>query len=278
MTHKRDRVRKIHVHGLSVRVSERRAQGRLADEPPLLLCNGMDASLETLQPFVDALDSDRGIVRFDVPGIGGSPAPMFPYSMPWLASWVVTLMRELGHDRFDVLGMSWGGALAQQMAVQNYGPVRSVVLVATSAASVIAPAQQSLLAKLFTQQRQRDQTYAEQVAGEVFGGSMRTAPERGTWLLRNGNRMGPKGGYFYQLFATAGWSSMTFLPMVRQPTLVLAGDDDPIIPVSNARVMAQLIPDAEFHVYSGGHLTMLTDSEELAPLVDDFLARAAAAG
>jgi pimeloyl-ACP methyl ester carboxylesterase len=53
--------------------------------PPLLLCNGLGASLELLQPFVDTLDPRRPVIRFDMPGIGGSPAPVVPYHLGRLA-------------------------------------------------------------------------------------------------------------------------------------------------------------------------------------------------
>ena len=61
------------------------------------------------------------------------------------------------------------------------------------------------------------------------------------------------------------------LRLIRQPTLILAGDDDPIIPLANARLMAALLPDARLHVYPDGHLGLLTRAAELAPVVSDFL-------
>jgi len=61
------------------------------------------------------------------------------------------------------------------------------------------------------------------------------------------------------------------LPWLRQPTLILAGDDDPIIPLANARLMHWLIRDSKLHVYHGGHLALVTEAAELAPVVDDFL-------
>jgi len=78
-------------------------------------------------------------------------------------------------------------------------------------------------------------------------------------------------GYLYQLAAGAGWTSLPFLPLVRQPTLILAGAEDPLIPLVNARIMAQLIPDARLRVYPDGHLGLLTRADELAPLVAGFL-------
>jgi poly(3-hydroxyalkanoate) depolymerase len=271
MTAERDAVRTVVVRGLPIRISERPAQGRMAAEPPLLLCNGIGASFEALQPFVDALDPDRGVVRFDVPGTGGSPAPPLPYALAGLASWVSSLMRRLRHDRFDVLGISWGGGLAQQLAVQNPRRVRRVVLVATATGCLMVPGRPSVLAKMATPRRYRDPAYARRIAGEIYGGSMRTAPELGARLIHDATRAGPKRGYYFQLAATAGWSSLPFLSLLRQPTLVLAGDDDPIVPLVNARVMARLIPRSRLHVYAGGHLGILTESSELAPVVDTFL-------
>ena len=115
----RDRLRTVAVRGAAARVSVRPGRGRFTDAPPLLLCNGIGASLEVLQPFVDALDPDRGVIRFDVPGVGGSALPPFPYSLPALASWVTAVVGKLGYREVDVLGLSWGGGLAQQFAVQS---------------------------------------------------------------------------------------------------------------------------------------------------------------
>jgi poly(3-hydroxyalkanoate) depolymerase len=270
-TRGRDRLRTLAVRGVAVRVSVRPARGRLVDQPPLLLCNGIGASLEALQPLVDALHPDRGVVRFDVPGVGGSPVPPTPYSLPMLSSWVSALVGRLGHREFDVLGLSWGGGLAQQLALQSRRRVRRVVLAATGTGSLMVPARPAVLARMMTPRRHRDPAYAARIAPEIYGGSVRTDPGRAAALLHAATRAGPRRGYYYQLAATTGWSSLPFLPMLRQPVLVMAGDDDPIIPVVNARVLARLIPNAELHVYHGGHLGILTESEELAPVLERFL-------
>lgn len=267
----RDRLRTVAVRGIAARVSVRPARGRFAEHPPLLLCNGIGASLEALQPLVDALDPDRGVIRFDVPGVGGSPPPPFPYPLAGLSSWVAALVTRLGHREFDVLGLSWGGALAQQLALQSRRRVRRLVLVATGTGSLMVPAHPSVLARMMTPRRHRDPAYAARVASQIYGGSMRSDPARGADLLHAATRAGPKRGYYYQLAATTGWSSLPFLPLVRQPTLVLAGDDDPIIPVANAHVLARLIPGSRLHVYPGGHLGLLTESDELAPVIEHFL-------
>ena len=79
-------------------------------------------------------------------------------------------------------------------------------------------------------------------------------------------------GYLAQLYAIAGWTSLPWLGRLRQPTLVLAGDDDPIVPSVNGRMLARLIPDARLHVVpGGGHLFLLERPREMAALVTEFL-------
>ena len=58
---------------------------------------------------------------------------------------------------------------------------------------------------------------------------------------------------------------------LRQPTLILAGDDDPIVPAINAKIMHRLIPHAKLHIYHGGHLGLLTHAKELIALIEEFL-------
>jgi pimeloyl-ACP methyl ester carboxylesterase len=109
------------------------------------------------------------------------------------------------------------------------------------------------------------------VAALLYGGTVRTDPARAAEALHAESRLGPRRGYYYQLAASTGWSSLPFLRLIRQPTLVVAGDDDPIIPAVNARIMARGIPHARLHLYSGGHLALVTEADELAPVVERFL-------
>jgi len=259
------------IDGQPLRVAIRPAHPASNGRPPLLLMNGIGASLDLLQPFADALSPQTAVIRFDVPGVGGSPLPPMPYPIAALSSWTVAMMAHLGHPRFDVLGLSWGGGLAQQLAVQSSRRVRRVVLVATGTGCLMVPAHPRVLARMLTPRRHRDPDYAASIAGEIYGGSMREDPRRAAELLHATTRVGPKRGYYYQLAAMTGWTSLPFLSLLRQPTLVLGGDDDPIIPLANARMLARLIPDARLRVYRGGHLGILTESGELAPAIEDFL-------
>jgi poly(3-hydroxyalkanoate) depolymerase len=195
-----------------------------------------------------------------------------PYTLATLSPVVVGLLGELGlRGPVDVLGFSWGGSLAQHLALQHRQRVRRLVLAATGTGSLMVPGHPRVLSRMLTPRRHRDPEYARSVAGELYGGSMRAAPERAAQALHAATRLGPRRGYYYQLAAATGWSSLPFLRFIRQPTLVVAGDDDPIIPAVNAQVMARLIPNARLHLYRGGHLALVTEAEQLAPVIEDFL-------
>ena len=239
--------------------------------PPLLLCNGIGARLELLQPFVDALDPRRAVIRFDLPGIGGSPEPVVPYHLWTSAPLLDDLLDQLGYQQADVLGISWGGGLAQQFTLRYPARVRSLVLVATGTGALMIPGHPRVLRHMLTPRRHRDPGYAASIAGEIYGGSLRGDPSRATEVLHAEGSPGPGRGYYYQLLAAAGWTSLPMLPMLRTPTLILAGDDDPLTPVANARIMHRLIPRSELHIYHGGHLDLVTHPKPMATIVEEFL-------
>jgi poly(3-hydroxyalkanoate) depolymerase len=259
---------RVRVLGQDIRVAVRPGA---APGPPLVLCNGIGASLDLLQPFVDQVDPRIEVVRFDVPGVGGSPTPKVPYNFAMLAWLVATLVDRLGYDRFDALGISWGGGLAQQLAFQYPRRCRRLVLVSTGTGMLMVPARFSVLSKMLTPRRYRDPTYAKAIAPVLYGGRMRSRPGEVGNVVYEQERLGPRVGYFLQLLAGVGWSSLPALPLIRQPTLILAGNDDPLIPPVNAHIMRALLPHATLHAYEDGHLGLLTSADELGPLVSRFL-------
>jgi poly(3-hydroxyalkanoate) depolymerase len=258
----------VTVSGQQMLVSVRHGVG----EPvPLLLINGIGASLEALQPFVDAVSPSRTVIRFDPPGVGGSPLPQRPYRFSGLSRLIAGLLSHLGHESADVLGISWGGGVAQHFAAFQSGRCRRLVLVSTATGSLMVPARPGVLARMATPRRYTDAGYLGRAAPSLYGGSARTDPERVTAHLNGNNHFASPKGYLYQLGAAAGWTSVPFLPFLRQPTLIVSGDDDPIIPLANARLMHRLIRDSRLHVFNGGHLGLITEAAELAPVIERFL-------
>ena len=254
------------VGGRKLRVGIRRGGGR---RPPLLLFNGIGANIELVEPFLDALP-DREVVLFDVPGVGGSPTPRFPYRLRSVARLAAKLVDELGHGHVDVLGVSWGGTLAQQFAFQHRDHCRRLILAATSPGHLMVPAAPSVLLKMATPRRYREPGYMRTVAGDIYGGAFRNEPELARDVLRH-VKWSNDYGYYLQLLAAFGWSSLPWLPLLSQPTLVMVGRDDPLVPEINGRILACLIPDAKLVSVEDGHLFLVTRPQESARHVTDFL-------
>jgi poly(3-hydroxyalkanoate) depolymerase len=265
----RHTTRSIVVDGQRLRVAIRPGS---AARVPLLLINGIGASLELLQPFVDELPGSLEVVRFDVPGVGGSPLPARPYRFTGLCRLIARMLLRLGYPRVDVLGFSWGGGVAQHFAAFRRHRCRRLVLVGTATGALMVPGRPGVLAHLLTPRRHLDRDWVRMIAPALYGGSARTRPDRVSDLMHvDGRVYGPAQGYMYQLAASAGWTSVPFLPLLRQRTLIVAGNDDPIIPLANARLMHSLIHRSRLHVYHGGHLGLVTEAAEIAPVVDRFL-------
>jgi poly(3-hydroxyalkanoate) depolymerase len=259
-------VRYVTTGGQRIRVNIREGVG-----VPLVLCNGIGASLEVLDPLVEQLDPGLTVVRFDVPGTGGSPTSIAPYGFPYLA-WVLgRVLSKLDIGVADVLGLSWGGALAQQFAFQNPRRCRRLVLVATGTGLLMVPAHPRVLAKMATPRRFSDPGYAASIAGELYGGTVRAHGDDVAQLFVRQLHAGSKLGYLHQLLAGSVWTSLFALPAVRQQTLIVAGTDDPIIPVINAHILDALLPHSRLHLHSGGHIDLVHNAVELAPVIDEFL-------
>jgi pimeloyl-ACP methyl ester carboxylesterase len=241
--------------------------------PPLLLINGFGANLEVWDPLTRLLKGRR-LISFDAPGIGGSaPAPR-RLRMPQLADIVGGLLDRFGVDSADVLGYSFGGALAQQLAHQNPGRVRRLILAATIP-GVGAVQRPSVIVNLLDP-RFRSAAGAnrrqEQVARLVGG---RSGADPDTLAVFERNRMlmpTPPGGYRSQLQTLLGWSSLPWLHTIAAPTLVLVGDEDPIVPMINSRLFTRLIPDCRRYVLRGaGHLFPLDQPGDTIGVIDAFL-------
>lgn len=266
-------IRSIAVGGRLIRVAVRPGRNEPGQPPrvPLLLINGIGANLELLEPFVRELDPAVEVIRFDPPGIGGSPRPVRPYWFGGLCRMIAAMLTELGYDHVDVLGISWGGGVAQHFAAFEASRCRRLVLVATAMGTLMLPGRPSVLVHLLTPRRYLDREYLQRIAGEVYGGLARIDTEEIAAAMHDHNRAGLSRGYLYQLAASAGWTSLPFLPLLPQPTLIIHGNDDPIVPLANARLMKLLIRKSHLHVYRGGHLGLVTEAAELAAVVDRFL-------
>jgi poly(3-hydroxyalkanoate) depolymerase len=242
--------------------------------PPLLIITGLGASLELAAPFEHELNR-LGIqtVSYDAPGVGSSTPYPWPRRMRGVARTAERLLDALGYETVDVFGVSLGGVVAQQLAYQAPRRVRRLVLAATGPGLGGVPGSPRVLWELVTPRRYYQPSYYRRIAGVIYGGAARRDPDallHGS-LARFTHRPTVRG-YVGQIYSIAGWTSTPWLWRLKQPTLVLAGDDDPIVPLINGRILARLIPGARLQVIAGGgHLFVLEDPAGIAARVSEFL-------
>jgi poly(3-hydroxyalkanoate) depolymerase len=259
-------VRQISIDDQLLQIAIRHGDG---SGPPLLLFNGIGANWELAKPFLEALKSTTAVI-FDVPGVGGSPRSLLPYRPSTLARLAAGLVAELGYAQVDVAGVSWGGGIAQQFAHQFPKLCRRLVLAATAPGFTMVPASPSVLWKMATPRRYIDKDYMNRIAADIYGGAFRYDSSligRHAAAMHGARNL----GYLYQLLAMAGWTSLPWLWSLPQPTLVLMGNDDPLVPPINGYILAGLIPNAELRMIDDGHLFMVTRPAETAALIEEFL-------
>lgn len=239
---------------------------------PLLLINGLGAHTAMWEPLERALPGFR-LVEFDLPGAGQSPVPRRPLSIARLASLCTAVMDRHGMQRPHVLGYSMGGMVAQQLAASHPDRVDRLVLVATSPGVGSVQADPRALLNIITPVRYASARLYSGSIGSLVGGRARHDRE---WIaqqtsLRFSHRPTWKG-YAGQLRSMTGWSALPVLRDVQARTLVLSGGDDPLAPVTNATMIAYLLPHARLHVLEGeGHLMALDEQSASHALIRDFL-------
>ena len=237
-----------------------------------MLINGLGATLEMWTPLIRELPG-RQIIAFDLPGVGQSGRSRWPLRAGGLADVVAELLDRLKLARVDVLGHSLGGVVAQEFARRSAARVRHLVLAATTPGLPCVPPQPWVAALMMTPARYYDRRLAEWIVPVIAGG--RTARDRTVLTAGLTQRLAQPPtptGYVHQLYSVWGWSGHVHLRRLRAPTLVLHGEEDPVVPAINARYMAAMIRNAQLHVIKrGGHLILFDEPKVAGGVITSFL-------
>ncbi len=252
------------IDGRTIRVA--RWESGKNDHLPILFFNGIGANLELIAPLAEAMP-ERDLITFDMPGIGGSPEPAVPYR-PWMMARIADLILDkYAYDKVDVMGISWGGAMAQQYALQCGARVNKLILVATTAGMLMIPGKVASLSKMADPRRYIDPDFMLKNFKTLYGGADAGA-------IGHVDRIRPptKMGYLYQLVAMLGWTSAPWLPLMRPETLIMMGDADNIVPIINGKFLKSLIPHSRLEVIpGGGHLFLVAQAEYCVGIIRAFL-------
>jgi pimeloyl-ACP methyl ester carboxylesterase len=256
------RERDIRVAGLRIHVRE------AGEGPPVLLINGMGAPVPWWETLEGSLH-DLHLIEFDAAGVGRSQTPWMPVPIQ-SAAWIARkVLDAVGVGRADVLGYSLGGMVAQELALQAPRRVRRLVLAATSCGFGSVPAPMVRVLNAATPVRYMSRRLYDRTAPDLFGGAARTDPD---FLARHAARREAdppnKLGYLMQAVTVSTWSSLPWLSRLGQPTLVVTGDDDPMMLPVNSYILARRIGNARLVVAPGeGHLMLMDErSAALAPI------------
>jgi len=263
-------VEMMEVGGRTLRVAHWRL-GEPADHPPLLFFNGIGANIEAVAPLAEML-TERAFIMFDMPGTGESPDPSVPYN-PFTMCWTAAqILDQLGLEVVDVMGVSWGGAMAQHFALQYPKRTRRLVLAATTAGMLMVPGNPAALTKMANPRRYIDPEFMNEHFATLYGGADKdgSAHQKDSHI----GRLKPPSprGYLYQLIAMIGWTSLPALPFLSKEVLIMMGGDDQIVPLVNGKILNAAIRNSHLEVIEdGGHLFLLTHSDECVDLLRAFL-------
>jgi poly(3-hydroxyoctanoate) depolymerase len=250
------------VRGLEIFARER-GQGF-----PLLMINGIGANVDMLDAAETALARRSRTIVFDAPGTGRSSTPIFPLPIVSVAQVARDLLDKLGYAQADVLGFSHGGLVAQEFARLAPERVRRLALVSTACGWGSRLGDAAALSVLATPLRYYSRSFSAK-ASRLYGERDRMV-DASLREARVGSPPSPLG-YAYQLLAAATWSSFPWLGTLRQPTLVIVGDDDRVTLPANGVQLARLIKNSRLHLLPGeGHLALFDPASGAQPLLADF--------
>lgn len=246
-----------------------RSQG---EGEPVLLINGVGSHTGMWRP-IESCWQNRRVISFDAPGVGRSPNRLAPTTIKDISEIAVAVLDHLGLEQSDVLGYSLGGTVAQTLALHHPDRVRRLVLTATSVGLGLVPGRWSSVFHLYNPMRYYSKLYYEWTIGPMAGGQARNDPmfiERHGELrrLHRPNLL----GYYTQMAAISSFSSLRWLKDVQVPTLVVTGDDDPLIPPVNSYLLARRIPEARLLVSpDDGHLILFDSQSPALAQIHEFL-------
>jgi pimeloyl-ACP methyl ester carboxylesterase len=261
--------RRLDIGGLRLAVRER------GDGHPLLLVNGLGGNVDMWSPAQDRLAERARTIAFDAPGTGRSQTARMPMPIAAVARLITKLLDELNIERTDVLGYSWGGLLAQQLAVTAPDRVRRLALAGTSCGWGGVPGDLRALALLATPLRYYSQTFYEATSHLLDGTGGSGGHDGHSRAHADARRANPPSlrGYWSQVLAGTAYSSLPWLHRIAAPTLVVSGLSDRLVPPANAVLLAREIPNSRLVLVPGeGHLLLFDPKSAALPALADFFA------
>lgn len=238
---------------------------------PLLLIMGLGWPSQAWHRLRPVLSEKYRTIALDNRGVGKSEVPAGPYSIPQMASDAAAVLNAARVNTAHVFGVSMGGMIAQEFALQYPNKVRSLILGCTAAGgSQAVRAEEQVLQVLMTRGQDPDQ-FAKAINPFIYDAA--TLPqlvEEDTAVRRQWYASGE--AYFAQLQAIMAWEAYSRLPQIAASTLVIHGENDRLVPAENGKRIAARIAGAKLVMIPGASHIFTTDQPALAQAaILDFL-------
>lgn len=247
-----------------------------ADRPHLLLINGSGATLAGSGPLVKAFGRGFDLLAHDQRGLGRTSVPSGPYAMAQYAADAAALADYLGWRSYRVVGISFGGMVAQELAVTFPERIERLALVCTSPGGAggssyplhtladLPASERAAIGVRILDQRFTPEWLAEHPDDRTFASVMgqRGGTDKPADVVR---------GETLQLEARSHHDVWDRLSNIDCPTLVASGRYDGIAPLSNGEAIASRIPGAQLSVYAGGHAFFVQDPAAFPDIIDFLL-------
>ena len=238
---------------------------------PLLFINGSGSTIDAVSLLVDYFAKSFTVAIHDQRGLGKSSIPSGPYSMAQYAADAVAVADQLGWQTFDVLGISFGGMVAQELAVTFPERVSRMVLCCTSSGGAggssyplhelasLDPKIRTDRSLILSDTRFSEQWFIDHPEDEMY--------RRPVVVTADTEK---RGGELLQLEARRHHDVWDRLPNVTAEVLIASGTFDGIAPPANGKAIASRIPSSEYREYNGGHMFFIQDRQALRDIVDFF--------
>lgn len=259
----------IHVNGINL-YYEVHGEGK-----PLVLIEGLGYSSWMWFKQVPELQKYLKVVVFDNRGVGNSDKPDEDYTIRLFADDTAVLIKELGFEKADVMGVSMGGFVAQELAIEYPELVDRLILASTSFGgpdSVPMPQDTLDMMKNGTKGDTPEASIKLAMATALTRDYMEKRQDEldriVKWRMENPQ---PRYAYMRQFMAGANFNEEERVSNIKAPTLIMAGRDDMVVPHENAFLLNGKIKNSTVKLFDGGHLFFIESSEDVNREIINFL-------
>ena len=243
---------------------------------PVLFISGTGGDLRVKPNVLDGpLIQSRNVIAYDQRGLGQAEKPVGPYTMAQYGDDAAELLDALDIGEVDVIGVSFGGMVAQHFAIRHPKLIRKLVLCCTSPGGAVPsypfhelPQDQNAVERMLymmdVSDTRRDKNWQQENPDKVEKLIEMTRAA----VIADHEKPEFRRGYRLQLEARSHHDTMADLPRLLMPVLICAGRYDGIAPPENQHKLLELIPGATLNWYEGGHLFMIQDKKALPDILE----------